>query len=186
MAAYSEVGVVTAVCMSPEHGYPTYPQEEVKIGMLGIEGDAHSGSDRESFTNPGTRKPNDRPISIVSEEVYWEINNRFGLSAKPGDFNEQIVVRGLGDLSDVEVGARMFLGEEVVLEVTDNAMPCERLKDHLGEPLIVKSLVFKDGEGKTRTKRGILAKVVQDGLLRPGEDVMIIAGGERPTTSQSV
>lgn len=167
-------GKVTAVCMSSEHGYPTYPQKSVSIGPLGIVGDAHSGSDRESFTNPGTRKPNDRPISIVSEEVYSQIRKEFGLTrASHGDFNEQIVVGGMGDLSNVEIGARVMLGG-VVLEVTDSAWPCERLNKHLGEPLLAKSLVFNDENGIKRTKRGILTRVIEEGTLAPGEPAIII------------
>ena len=53
-------GKVLAVCSSPVHGLPTYPQEFVKVNSDGIEGDAHSGPLRSSFRNPGTLKPNDR------------------------------------------------------------------------------------------------------------------------------
>lgn len=35
-------GNVAAVLMSPDHGYPTYPQRSVRIEKLGIPGDAHS------------------------------------------------------------------------------------------------------------------------------------------------
>lgn len=166
-------GRVTAVCTSPDHGYPTYPQESVYVGPLGIEGDAHSGPDRESAKNPGTRKPNDRPISIVSEELYKEINQTFGLSAEHGDFNEQVVVEGMGDLSDVEIGSRVMMGD-VVLEVTDNAWPCERLNGHMGEPLLAKRLVYQDEKGTRRTKRGIVAKVIEEGELTPGIEAAII------------
>lgn len=167
-------GRVTAVCLSPDHGYPTIPQDSVYVGPLGIEGDAHSGPDRESFTNPGTIKPNDRPISIVSEEVYQEINHTFGLSAEHGDFNEQVVVEGMGDLSDVEIGSRVMMGD-VVLEVTDNAWPCERLNGHMGEPLLAKRLVYQDEKGTRRTKRGIVAKVIEEGELTPGTEAAIIS-----------
>lgn len=173
MSAELRQGTVTAVCMSPDHGYPTHPQESVYVGALGIEGDAHSGPDRASSTNPGTIKPNDRPISIVSEEVYKEINETFGLSAKHGDFNEQVVVDGFGDLSDVEIGSRVMMGD-VVLEVTDNAWPCVRLNKHLGEPLLAKKLVFEDQNGKKRTKRGIVARVIEEGQLAVGIEAMII------------
>lgn len=166
-------GRVTAVCMSPDHGYPTFPQVSVYVGSLGIEGDAHSGPDRESFTNPGTRKPNDRPISIVSEEVYQEINKTFGLSAEHGDFNEQIVVAGMGDLSDVEIGSRVMMGD-VVLEVTDNAWPCDRLNAYMGEPFLAKRLVYEDEKGIRRTKRGIVAKVIEEGELTSGIEAAIV------------
>lgn len=174
MSAEIRQGRVTAVCMSSNHGYPTVPKDSVYVGPLGIEGDAHSGPDRESFTNPGTRKPNDRPISIVSEEVYKEINYTFGLSAKHGAFNEQVVVEGMGDLSDVEIGSRVMMGD-VLLEVTDSAWPCDRLNAHMGEPLLKKRLVYEDEHGIRRTKRGIVAKVIEEGELTPGIEAAIIS-----------
>lgn len=120
-------GTVVAVCMSPVHGYPTYPQEKVTIGMQGIEGDVHSGAMRESFTKPGTQKPNDRPISIVAQEVMDDVNKSLGLHMQPGDFNEQVLVSGLGDLGDTPIGARVVFDSGVRLEVVDRAYPCEVL-----------------------------------------------------------
>ncbi|MBI2032447.1 MAG: hypothetical protein HYV38_00760 [Candidatus Levybacteria bacterium] len=112
-------GRVVAVCMSPNHGYPTYPQEAVTVGSLGIVGDAHSGYMRESFTRPGTMKPNDRPISIVADEVRAEMSEKFGVDIDPGDFNEQVLVEGLGDLSDVEIGSAITFESGVELKVTE-------------------------------------------------------------------
>src|SRR3990167_7115910 len=122
-------GRIIAVCLSEKHGYPTYPKPFVAVGMLGMEGDAHSGELRESFTKPGTLKPNDRPISIVADEVRREMNARFGLNIQPGGFNEQILVTGLGDLSYVEIGDHVLFGDEAMpldIEITDNAYPCAR------------------------------------------------------------
>lgn len=136
MNAESRTGKVIAVCMSPKHGFPTYPQEFVSIGLLGIVGDAHSGQLRASFTNPGALKSNDRPISIVSEEVRVWVNENLGLEMQHGDFNEQIVVEGLGDMGDVEVGTVITFGNGIMLEVTDHAHPCTQLEDHNGSGLI--------------------------------------------------
>jgi len=132
MSVESKSGKVVAVCMSPEHGFPTYPQDFIVIGMLGIEGDAHSGELRESFTKPGTLKPNDRPISIVAEEIRIWVNKNLGLDMQHGDFNEQIVVEGLSDLGDVEVGSVVTFDNGIMLEVVDHAYPCKKLEDHNG------------------------------------------------------
>lgn len=164
-------GVVVAVCMSGVHGFPTYPQERVTVGELGIDGDAHSGPMRDSFTNPGTLKPNDRPISIVSDEVRREMNETFGLNINPGGFNEQVLVSGLGNLGDVPIGARIIFGSGVELKVTDRAFPCVNLEAHNG-PGLIKALAEKL-EGETYTRRGILAKVLRTGELQPGVSVVI-------------
>lgn len=173
MSTEQKLGHVTAVCSSPNHGYPTHPQEFVNVGLEGIQGDAHSGSMRESFTKPGTLKPNDSPISIVAQEVIEAMNSRFGLSIRHGGFNEQVVVSGLGDLSDVTIGSVVAFDGGVTLEVVRNAYPCERLNSFHGEPLLAKALVDKQPDGSTITRRGILAFVREPGRLAPGETVTI-------------
>lgn len=173
MTPESKTGRVVAVCKSPDHGFPTYPQDVVSIGMLGIDGDAHSGELRESFTKPGTLKPNDRPISIVAEEVRVWVNQNLGLDIQHGDFNEQIVVEGLGDLGDVEIGTVITFGNGIILEVVDHAYPCKKLEDHNGRGLI-KSLAEKQENG-IYSKRGILCKVIHPGDLSSGEILTVSA-----------
>jgi len=159
-------GIVTAVCMSPVHGYPTYPQESVLVGLDGIEGDAHAGPLRESFKNPGTLKPNDRSFCIVADEV------RESLGLQPGDFNEQLLVRGLGDLGDVAIGSHVLFETGVELEVVDRAYPCLKLEAYNGIGLI-KALAEKRGD-ELYTRRGILARVIHGGELHPGISVALI------------
>jgi len=165
-------GKVVAVCSSPKHGFPTYPQDRVHIGPEGIPGDAHSGPMRASFTRPGTQKPNDRPISIVSDEVRQEMNHRLGLNMQPGDFNEQVSVSGLGDLGDVPIGSRVDFSTGVSLEVVDKAYPCAELERYNGRGLI-KELARKEPDGTIYSRRGILAKVISTGDLQPNDEVTV-------------
>lgn len=175
MAEDERRGTVVAVSSSDRHGYPTHPQTQVTVGLLGILGDAHSGHMRESFTKPGTTKENDRPISIVAAEVLEEMNETFGIDMQPGDFNEQILVKGMGDLADVEIGSTVVFDSGVTLQVTDNAFPCVRLEKHNGAPGMMKALLVPREEGgKPKTRRGILAKVISTGDLEAGIGVTII------------
>ncbi len=173
-------GSVIAVSMSPDHGYPTYPQQKVTITEEGIPGDAHSGPLRDSFTKPGTLKPNDRPISIVADEVRREMNKTFGIDMQPGDFNEQVLVEGLGDLSDVPIGSTVLFDSGVSLMVTDTAFPCVRLEAHNGAPGMMRDLLIPRGGGKPLSRRGILARVIQGGDLMPGVGIEI----NRPTATE--
>lgn len=166
------IGRVVAVCKSPEHGFPTYPQDFVTIGYLGIDGDAHSGELRPSFTQPGTLKPNDRPISIIAEEVRLQINQELDLQVQHGDFNEQIVVEGLGDLGDIEVGTIISFDNGIMLEVVDHAYPCVRLEQHNNGKGMIQALAEKR-EGKVYSKRGILCKVIVPGDLEAGTTLTI-------------
>lgn len=167
-----ETGRVVAVCMSREHGFPTYPQDVVSIGILGIEGDAHSGELRESFREPGTLKRNDRPISIVDERMRLWVNQELGLNIQHGDFNEQVVVEGLGDMGDFEVGTVITFDSGVTLEVVDHAQPCTKLEAHNG-PGLIKALAEKRDDGSVYSKRGILCKVITPGDLKAGNVVTI-------------
>jgi hypothetical protein len=171
MSVEAREGKVVAVCTSEKHGYPTYPQDIVSIGLLGIPDDAHSGELRESFREPGTFKPNDRPICIVAKEVQEEMQ-MLGYDMHHGDFNEQMVVEGLGDLGDIPVGTLITFDNGLMLEVVDHAYPCTKLEDYKGKGLI-KALAERKEDGSVYSKRGILCKVIQPDELKPGTTIRI-------------
>lgn len=174
MKARKETGEVVAVCMSPNHGFPTHPQSKVYVGEWGIPGDAHAGPLRESFRNPGTFKINDRPILVMPQEIVDEMNQRFGLAMKPGDFNEQVVVKGLGDLGDVLPGSRLRFSSGLELEVVEQATPCTRLEKHNGAQNgdLINALTVKRG-GEIFYRRGLLTRVIQPAELSPRARVQI-------------
>jgi MOSC domain-containing protein YiiM len=175
MSVRKTEGIVTGVFSSPNHGYPTYWQEKVVVGPLGIEGDAHSGPLRESFRQPGTLKANDRPISLVSKEVIDEMNKQFGLEMTEGHFNAQIGLIGLGDLGWITIGSILVFQEGgVILEVTDHAQPCIKLEKYNQKPGLSKALISLDSpkvDNIVYSKRGILAKVLHPGHLHSGMKV---------------
>lgn len=176
-------GIVLSVLSSDLHGYPTYERDIVNVGPMGIEGDAHSGPMRESFTRPGTFKLNDRPISLVAWEVMRDANKTLGLDLKPGDFNEQLLVSGLGDLGWVALGSVITFADSCVkLEVVDYAYPCIKISQY-NEPKkktedyqLLEFLIDNSRHnetGKPYSKRGILAKVTNPGILHPEMVVMV-------------
>lgn len=173
----SREGSIVAVLSSLVHGYPTYPHALIEVEMLGIKGDAHSGKLRDSFTNPGTTKLNDRPISILSWEIMQAANESLRLNMQPGDFNEQLLVKGLGDLGWVALGSVVtFAGSSVTLEVVDYAYPCTKLATHNESDELAKFLMdnsVRNQSGKPYSKRGILARVINPGILQPNMSVAI-------------
>ncbi len=167
-------GVVTAVLMSPNRGYPTHAQEEVEVEKFGIKGDRHSGPLRESFTRPGTMKPNDRPMLIIAAEEIMDMNNRFGLQMKPGSFNEQVDIDGMGDLRDLLPGDEFVFEGGVKLKFVESATPCAELAAYHQEPRLLDKgvLVWKEGDNVI-SRRGALTGVTREGVLRPGEKVVL-------------
>ena len=150
-------GNVEAVCLSSTGGVPKYSHRSIAIGNDGVEGDYHSGPiNRHKKSGPA--EPNTRQITLVAKEVLEELNARLGTELKPGDLGENILVSGLGDLSQFQIGDRLQLGSEVILEITAQNSPCNVLDVY--HPTFVKEV---------NGKRGVTAIVVTIGRVQPGD-----------------
>ncbi len=156
----SKQGTVVAVCLRAESGVPKYPQDEVTIGEYGVEGDHHAGPMRRR--GDGEVVPNTRHVSIVAKEVFDELNRELGTDIPPGGFGENILVEGMGDLSELTQGDGLSFSSGVELEVTGQNDPCKNL-------MCYHDLVPKRAYGR----RGVLAVVKTQGRLRAGDTVTV-------------
>ena len=109
----SKTGTVVAVCMRKEKGVPKHPQSEVVIGEYGVEGDYHAGPMR--TRSSGDVEPNRRHVTLVAKEVFDDLNRELGTDIPAGGFGENILVEGLGDLSDIQEGALLSFSSGVEL-----------------------------------------------------------------------
>lgn len=132
------------------------------MGPLGLVGDFHAGPINR-HKKKGPPEPNRRQVTVVAREAVEAVNLSLGIRLKPGDLGENILVEGLGDLSELVAGDRITLSEHVVLEVTGQNRPCNTLAVH--HPDIVKAL-----EGR----RGVTAIVQKTGTVRPGDQVQVL------------
>ncbi len=85
---------------------------------------------------------------------------------EPGDLREQITVDFPG-LQDLPAGTRLAVGA-IELEIEGDCAPCHGMAKRLGE----------DPEAfvaKVARKRGMLARVLNDGVLRVGDEVRRLA-----------
>lgn len=158
-------GSIVAACISPNEGLPKYPQQRVIVGEYGLEGDFHNRQMRRSFSKPGTLKPNeDRHITVVAQEALEAFNGELGLDLKAGDFGENFLTKGLGDLADVPEGAVISIGRSIVLRVTKQNAPCKKLQQH-------HRLMVKAAYGR----RGVLCAIVKGrgAPVTAGDDVLI-------------
>jgi len=160
-------GTVLAVCLSPRGGIPKYPQEQVSVGPHGVEGDYHCGAFRVS-SRTGQRLPNLRQVSVCAQEVYDELETTLGVRIPPGGFSENVLVQGLGDLSDLQPGDLLRFSSGVVLEVTGQNVPCANLMVY--HPLVPR-LVYD--------RRGVVAIVRTPGALRAGDTVEVVPASQR-------
>lgn len=138
---------VIAVCTSEKKGIKKSPVNEITIKEdYGIAGDAHA--DRQTH----------RQVSLLAMESIDKIR-QLGFELKPGDFAENITTEGI-DLVSLPVGTRILAGDEVVLEMSQIGKECHAacaIRRQVGDCIM--------------PREGIFARVVQGGILRPGDSI---------------
>jgi len=114
----------------------------------GVEGDAHAGD----WT---------RQVSLLAQESIDKMK-ALGLEVAPGDFAENITTIGL-DLTGLAVGARLKVGPEAVLELTQIGKEC-----HAG------CAIMKAVGQCVMPKEGVFFKVVTGGQVKPGDEIVCL------------
>jgi MOSC domain-containing protein YiiM len=149
-------GRVIAVCKSERR---PEPKTNVGEGLLragwGLVGDSHSGP----------RQPNRWQISLLAWESVARLEQEYGLDARPGSFAENLTCRGL-DLSQLEVGNHLQVGEQVVLEV-----------EQLGKPSSIAHTYSFEGHSLLATE-GVFCGVLEGGRVVLGDEICILARGQ--------
>lgn len=140
---------VQAICTSSRKGIVKREQRHVVLKPgFGIENDAHAGKWH-------------RQVSLLAAESIETVKKTLPY-LKNGAFAENIVTRGL-DLTNLKIGDRLQIGENVILEVTQIGKHCHNdgcpIKRATGDCIM--------------PREGIFAQVVQGGEARTGD--LIIA-----------
>ncbi len=162
-------GTLLALCYSPEliNGVGKEPHDTAHITRWGIPGDRHYGETRIS---KGHVVPNDRPITATGMEAARDACERLGIpgAIQPGGLGENLLLEGLGDLSDLLPGDELRVlsadGQpNVILHVRKQNEPCANL-------MIYHKQMPKELYGK----RGVLCTVLQEGTVRLGDKVQLV------------
>jgi MOSC domain-containing protein YiiM len=127
-------------------------QLTLKAGQ-GIEGDIHA--------NPISP----RQVLIVRQEDLKKGSLGYGLieEIQPGEFGENLVITGVSG-NEFVPGAKLEFAGGAAIRLTFYCEPCKKIAGLVWE--------LKD----VQQKRGILGVVVQDGVLKAGEDCKIQPG----------
>ncbi|MDQ6694329.1 MAG: MOSC domain-containing protein [Chloroflexota bacterium] len=163
-------GRVIAVCYSPEliNKVGKEAHDQGPITRWGIPGDHHYGETRMS-KRQRRPVPNNRPISLVGVEAGNAACERLGITPiPPGGLGENLLLEGLGDLSDLRQGDRIEVlssdgTQKVVFEVNGQNPPCAHLRIY--HRLMPKELM---------NKRGVICTVLQEGAVASGDVVRIV------------
>ena len=95
-----------------------------------------------------------------------------GIDTKPGDFAENLTTEGI-ELHTLPVGTRLNIGQGVVMEVTQIGKKC-----HTG------CAIFQRIGDCIMPKEGIFAKVIQGGVVRPGDSLEAVPGSAETDQSR--
>ena len=145
-------GRVRAICISKERGTEKQAVPEGHFLVdFGIQGDAHAGNWH-------------RQVSLLSYDTVEAFNQR-GADVSDGAFGENLVVEGI-DFASLPVGTRLCAGT-AQLEMTQIGKECHShcaIYKRMGECIM--------------PREGVFARVIQEGIIRPGDDMTAIAPQE--------
>ncbi len=144
---------IIAVCKSEKKGTR---KEDMREGYLhqdyGLTDDAHAecGSHRQ--------------LSLLAIESIDKMQSKIqslGFDLSPGDFAENLTTQGI-DLVSLPIGTRMFIGDEIVLEMTQIGKECHAacaIRRQVGDCIM--------------PKEGVFARVIHGGLVRAGDQIRV-------------
>ena len=151
-------GRIVQISVSPG-GVPKTAVPAARVGELGLEGDAHR--DREHHGGP------ERAVCLYALELIRALRAE-GHAVVPGALGENVTVEGV-DWVAVVPGARLALGDEVLLEVTRYTSPCTGI-----------TAAFRDGAyARVSQKRHpgwsrVYTRVLTPGAIRLGDAVRLL------------
>ncbi len=174
-------GRVVAVSQSPAHTLSKSNGDEIRlVAGLGVDGDAHSGSTvkHRSRVAQDPSQPNLRQVHLIHRELHDELRQR-GFPIVSGQMGENITTSGI-DLLGLPTGARLRVGDEVVIEITGLRNPCAQLETI--QRGLMKAVLDRDEHGNLIRKAGIMGVVVSGGIVRPGDAIRVELpeGEQRP------
>jgi MOSC domain-containing protein YiiM len=119
-----------------------------------------------------------RQVHLIASELLDELCSK-GFILKPGDLGENVTTSDVA-LAALPTGTRLHLGERAVIELTGLRKPCV-LMDRFQQGLKAATL-DRDVNGQLITKAGVMAVVVADGDVRPGDAIKVElpAGARQP------
>ena len=134
-------------------GVPKHAVAEARVTSQGLAGDVQK--------HPKIHGGPSRAVCLYSLEVIERLRAE-GHPIAPGTTGENVTITGL-DWATLGPGARLALGDDVVLEVTTLAVPCKQI-----------AASFRDGDSQRIARLGearLYTRVIRAGTLRPGDPV---------------
>ena len=145
----NRIGKIVAVSISDKKGMKKKNVESAELKSdFGIVGDAHAGT-------------KNRQVSLLAAESIDKMKAK-GLKVKPGDFAENITIRGI-DLLSLKIGDRLKAGQDAILEITQIGKVCH-----------TRCSIYYQAGDCVMPKEGIFGRVVNGGVVRPEDGVEVV------------
>jgi MOSC domain-containing protein YiiM len=141
-------------------GVPKLPVAEAHVTELGVEGDQH----RDLRYHGGP----ERALCLFPLERIQALQAE-GHAIVPGAIGENITVEGI-DWGAVVPGARLALGDEVLVEVTRYTTPCFKIKAVFTHGDFAR-VSHKQNPGDSR----VYARVLRAGAIRAGDPIRLLS-----------
>ena len=166
--------VVVAVSCSPAHTFSKANQGVIRlIEGFGVEGDAHAGKriKHRFLAKKDATRPNLRQVHLMHSELFDELGKR-GFSVNPGELGENITTEGV-DLLSLPTGTKLFIGSEVIVELTALRNPCVQIDDF--QTGLLKAVLDRDEDGSLIRKAGVMGVVLAGGDIKASDVIKIDA-----------
>src|SRR5580704_15731365 len=163
---------VIAVSRSADHSFTKPNEGSIRLlAGLGVEGDAHLGVTvkHRSRVAKDPTAPNLRQVHLIHAELHDELEAA-GFRLAPGAMGENVTTRGV-DLLGLPTGTRLHLGKAAVIEVTGLRNPCAQLNKI--QPGLMAATLDRDADGGLIRKAGIMAIVLAEGEVEPGDTIAV-------------
>ena len=163
---------VIAVSSSPTHSFSKSGRLSIRlVAGLGVEGDAHQGATvkHRSRVARDPSQPNLRQVHLIHSELFDELRVA-GFDLSPGLLGENVTTEGV-DLLALPAGTRLRLGATAIVEVTGLRNPCSQMNRI--QPGLMPATLGRDPAGNLVRKAGVMAIVVAEGEIYPGDPIRV-------------
>jgi MOSC domain-containing protein YiiM len=137
-----------------------------------VEGDAHLGTtvQHRSRVARDPSQPNLRQVHLLHRELLAELEAQ-GFVIGPGEIGENILTSGV-DLLGLPTGAVLRIGAAAEVRVTGLRNPCLQLDRF--RPGLMAATLDRDATGGLVRKAGVMAVVLAEGEVRPGDSIEVV------------
>lgn len=166
------MGTVFSVSNCSKHEFSKKQTESIfLIAGEGVKGDAHRGVTvkHRSRVRADPTQPNLRQVHLIHNELILELQGK-GFRVEPATMGENITTSGL-DILSLPTDTVLHMGAEAIIKVTGLRNPCVQL-DHYQAGLMT-AVLDRDEKGHLIRKAGIMAIVLQGGLVRKGDVIEV-------------